>query len=123
MIGVGNHAVLTDPHFGVQALRGKFVRSCPPPPSLPAGFDFSIENSLGAIRDRGSGGRLRAKWICEYDPVVRGFQRRSDLSLLPWVQPVQFTMTGLSSRAPHVIFAPLRALEKKGGVVRPVLPM
>ena len=55
MIGVGNHAVLTDPHFGVQALRGKFVRSCPPPPSLPASFAFRMKNSLGAFRYRGSG--------------------------------------------------------------------
>jgi len=29
---------------------------------------------------------------------------------------LQFTMTGLSSSTPHVIFAPLRALRKKGGV-------
>jgi len=78
----------TDPHFGVQAVRGKFVRSPPPPPSLPAGFAFSIENSRGAIWDRGSGGLLRAQWMCAYDPVVRSFQCRSDLNLLCWVQPV-----------------------------------
>jgi len=39
-IGVKNRtaADLTGPHFGVQAVRGKFVRFRPPPPSLPAGF-------------------------------------------------------------------------------------
>jgi len=30
-------------------------------------------------------------------------------------RPLKCTMTGLSSSAPHVDFAPLRALEKKGG--------
>jgi len=34
-----------------------------------------------------------------------------------------FTITGLSSSTPHVIFAPVCALGKKGGVVRPVSPM
>jgi len=38
-------------------------------------------------------------------------------------RPFQFTINGLSSSAPHVIFAPLRALEKMVGVIRPVLPM
>ena len=38
-------------------------------------------------------------------------------------RPFQFTIAGLCSSTPHVIFVPLGALEKKGGVVRPVSPM
>jgi len=40
-------------------------------------------------------------------------------------RPFQFTIAGLlsSTGTPHVIFAPLRALKKKGGVVRPVSPL
>ena len=37
--------------------------------------------------------------------------------------PLQFSIAGLSSSMPHVDFAPLNALRKKGGVVRPVSPM
>ena len=36
--------------------------------------------------------------------------------------PLQFTIRRLSSSTPHVVFTPLRALRKKGGVVRPVSP-
>jgi len=72
------------------AVRGKFVRSRPPPPSLPAGFAFRIKNSLGTFRYRGSGsgGLLRAQWVFEYNPVVRSFQSRGDLILLRWIKIV-----------------------------------
>jgi len=41
-----------------------------------------LQNSLGAVRDRGSDDLLWAQWMCEYDPVVRSFQYQSDLNLL-----------------------------------------
>ena len=66
-IGSRNRAVLTDPHFSVQAIRGKFFCLRPPPPSLPAGFAFCIKNSLVAIRDQKSADLLRAQWMCEYE--------------------------------------------------------
>jgi len=71
-------------------VRGKFVRSRPLPPSLPAGFAFRMKNSLGVFRYRGSGsgGILRAQWMCEYDPIIRRFQGWGDLRLLRWVQTV-----------------------------------
>jgi len=49
-----------------------------------------MKNSLGAFRYRGSGsgGILRAQWMCEYDPIIRGFQGRGDHRLLRWVQTV-----------------------------------
>jgi len=49
-----------------------------------------MKNSLGAFQYRGggSGGILRAQWMCEYDPIIRRFQGRVDLRLLRWVQTV-----------------------------------
>jgi len=49
-----------------------------------------MKNSLGAFRDlgSGSGGILRAQWMCEYNPIIRRFQGRGDLRLLLWVQTV-----------------------------------
>ena len=79
-VGVGDRVVLNDPYFGVQPIGGKFVRSRPIPSSLPAGFPFGMEDLLGASRDRGSGGLLRAQGFYEYDPVIRRYQGRSDFS-------------------------------------------
>jgi len=78
---VGLCAVPGSPIEGAKIIDGKFVRSCPLPPSLPAGgkfvrfrplppclpvgFPFGIEDSLGASRDRRSGGLLRARGMCE----------------------------------------------------------
>jgi len=46
-----------------------------------------MEDPLGASRDRGSCGLLRAPGMCEYDPIIRGYQGRSDFSLFRWVKP------------------------------------
>jgi len=49
-----------------------------------------IQNSLGAFRywGSGSGGLLRAQWMCEYNPVVRSFQGQGGLHLLCWIWTV-----------------------------------
>ena len=69
-----------------------------------------MEDSLGASRDRGSDGLLRAQGICAYDPGIRGYQGRSDFSLFRWVKPtpihndltiIKYTPRGLRSFA-HV---------------------
>ena len=63
------------------------VRSRPPLLSLPAGFPFGKEDSLGASRDRRNGGLVWAQGMCEYDPVICRWQGRSDPSLFRWVNP------------------------------------
>jgi len=94
----------------------------PPPPSLPAGCAFGIKDSLpdgiGGVADfSGPSGCVNMNQYFAASNV-RVISACSDRS-----SPFQFTMTGLSSSARHVIFAPLCALQKKGGVVRPVSPM
>ena len=67
-----------------------------------------MEDSLGAIRDWGSGSLLRARGVCEYDPIVRRYQGWSDFSLFQWVKPtpnhndwtvIEYPSRGLCSSA------------------------
>ena len=114
--------MLAEPDLGIQTIKASLSVPVLHHPFSGLAFSFDVKNSFGATRNR-------VMVFSRPRGCVSIIQLSVDtkvgiiLACSNESSPLQFTIIGLSSSTPHVIFAPLRALRKQGVVVRPVLPM